>query len=299
MRYISLMADLSDFVPQRVVALQPSVTSTLDRLGLLDRVVACTKWCVDVCPTLREHPDSHPKLIVADSWTAQSAEILAAKPDMVIASVPYRLEAVAEILKAGIPFLGLAPHSLNDVFRDIYRISAVMGVAERGEQLITEMKSQIGIVRTKAEGAVAVANGRRPRVYCEEWGKPLIHSQGWVKELVEAAGGEFIGEPGAHTDETTIRAANPDVILAAWCGAGDRVPLEKIIPARGWEQTTAAQNGNVYCINDEYLNTPGPTLLQGLHAIAAALHPDAFPESRGLRRIAFASVSLEGQESRR
>ena len=283
MRYINPMAvPQTEFVPQRVVSLQPSVTSTLDRLGLLDRVVACTKWCVDVCPALRNDK----RMIVADSWSAKSAEILAAKPDMVMASVPYQLDAVAEILKAGIPFMGFAPHSLADVFRDIYQIAAVMGAAERGERLIAEMKSEIYAVRTKTDGAVAT-RGRRPRVYCEEWGKPLIHSQGWVRELIEAAGGEFIGEAGAHTDETTIRAANPDVILAAWCGAGDRVPLEKIIPARGWEQTTAAQNGDVYCINDEYLNTPGPTLIQGLHAIAAALHPEAFPESHGLRRMAF------------
>ncbi|HUS18731.1 MAG TPA: ABC transporter substrate-binding protein [Terriglobales bacterium] len=276
------MPSLPQYVPQRVVALQPSVTSTLDRLGLLDRVVACTKWCVDVVPALRNHP----RMIVADSWSAKSAEILEAQPDMVMASVPYQLDAVAEILKAGIPFMGFAPHSLHDVFRDIYQMAAVMGVAERGEELIAKMESEIATVRTKTEGAVAAANGRRPRVYCEEWGKPLIQSQGWVKELVEVAGGIFLGEAGAHTDEATVRAFDPDVILAAWCGAGDRVPLEKIIPARGWEQTTAARHGDVYCINDEYLNTPGPTLMQGLQAIAAALHPEAFPNSPGVRRIA-------------
>lgn len=283
MRYISPM---QEFVPQRVVSLQPSVTSTLDRLGLLDRVVACTKWCVDVCPALRDDA----RRIVADSWSAKSAEILSAKPDLVMASVPYQLDAVAEILKAGIPFMGFAPHSLRDVFGDIYQIAAVMGVTERGEKLIAAMRVEIGMVRAKAEGAVAAAQGRRRRVYCEEWGKPLIHSQGWVKELVEAAGGEFIGTPGAHTDDAAIRVADPDVILTAWCGAGDRVPLEKIIPARAWEQTTAAQNGDVYCIHDEYLNTPGPTLVQGLQAIAAALYPATFPESPGLRRIAVAAL---------
>jgi len=75
------------------------------------------------------------------------------------------------------------------------------------------------------------------------------------------------------------------VIVAAWCGAGDRVPLEKIIPKRGWEQTKAARNGRVYCINDEFLNTPASTLIQGLHALAAAIHPETFPTRTGLRRI--------------
>src|SRR4051812_49274628 len=157
------------YVPQRIVSLQPSVTVTIDRLGLLDHVVACTKYCLDVCPALREQS----KIIVADSWTAQSAQILAANPDIVIASVPYQLEAVGEILKAGIPFLGFAPHSMSDVYADISHIAAIMGVPERGRRLIEEMQSETHHVGTLAQRAVQLS-GNRPRVYCEEWGKPLI-----------------------------------------------------------------------------------------------------------------------------
>jgi iron complex transport system substrate-binding protein len=125
----------------------------------------------------------------------------------------------------------------------------------------------------------------RPLVYCEEWGKPLILSQTWVAELVEAVGGRFFGQPGKQVTEEEVAAADPDVIVAAWCGAGDRVPLEKIIPKRGWEQTKAAKNGRVYCINDEFLNTPASTLIQGLHALAAAIHTERFTAPPGLRRI--------------
>ena len=63
------------------------------------------------------------------------------------------------------------------------------------------------------------------------------------------------------------------------------MPLEKIIPKRGWEQTKAAKNGRVYCINDEFLNTPASTLMQGLNALAAAIHPEMFAVPKGLRRI--------------
>jgi len=67
------------------------------------------------------------------------------------------------------------------------------------------------------------------------------------------------------------------------------VPLEKIIVQRGWESLNAARNGRLYCINDEYLNTPGPTLLAGLHALEAAI---SNREAPGLRRIA-AAVSAK------
>jgi len=267
-------------VPQRVVSLQPSVTVTLRDLGVLDRLVACTKYCVDVCPEVRETGC----IIVEDSWSAKAEQIMAAKPDLVIASVPYQLESLAEILKSGVPFLGLAPRNLDDIYKDIMMIARLMGLetragSQRGTALVARMERQVQSMWQRMVGAT------RPLVYCEEWGKPLILSQTWVAELVEAAGGRFFGSPGKHTTEDEVLAADPDVIVAAWCGAGDRVPLEKIIPKRGWEQTKAAKNGRVYCINDEFLNTPASTLVQGLHALAAAIHPEMFDAPKGLRCI--------------
>ena len=260
-----------------MVSLQPSATVTLARLGLLDRVVACTRYCKDVCPELAFRDVT----IVADSWTAQAAEITAARPDLLIASVPYQLEAVAEILKSGVRFLGLAPRSLGDIYADIALIAGAMGASDRGQHIIESMQREVECVRARH------AVGPHPRVFCEEWGKPIIYSQRWVAELVEAAGGCFLGEPAAKTDADCVRRADPDVIVMAWCGTGDRVPLEKIIGERGWRETSAGRSRRVYCIRDELLNTPAPTLLEGLRALEAAIHPDLFPQMpAGLRRMA-------------
>lgn len=275
-------------LPQRIVSLQPSITVTLRDLNLLDRLAACTRYCLDVIPELRGGAGGdRPCAIVDDSWTAKAEEILAARPDLVIASVPYQVESLVEIMKCGVAFLGLAPKCLGDIYQDILHIARVVGSEEpgaaerRGLVLVSEMQNEIERVRrktlTKAEA--------EPLVYCEEWGKPLILSQRWVAELVEAAGGRFYGEPGKQTAEEQVASADPDVIIAAWCGAGDRVPLEKLVARRGWEGTKAARKGRVYCINDEFLNTPASTLLQGLHALAAAIHPEMFSAPQGLRAL--------------
>ena len=92
---------------------------------------------------------------------------------------------------------------------------------------------------------------------------------------MHAAGGEFLGKPGVQCSSDEVSRRDPEVIIAAWCGAGDRVPLEKIVRERGWQNTTAVRNGQVYCISDEILNTPAPTLLAGLQALAAAIQPSA------------------------
>jgi iron complex transport system substrate-binding protein len=276
-------------LPQRVVSLQPSVTVTLRDLGLLGRLAACTKYCLDVCPELK----SGGCAIVEDSWSAKAEEILAAKPDLVIASVPYRMESLAEVMKTGAPCLCLAPKSLADVYQDMLHIARVMGEEARGMALVRHMEDEIEELRRRTAGL------KQPLVYCEEWGKPLILSQGWVAELVEVAGGRFFGQPGRQTTEEEVGAADPDVVVAAWCGAGDRVPLEKIVARRGWENTKAAREGRLYCINDEFLNTPASTLLDGLKALAAAVHPEVFQTDKRLRRILseISSVATDRSET--
>ncbi|HEX4309562.1 MAG TPA: ABC transporter substrate-binding protein [Acidobacteriaceae bacterium] len=260
----------------KIVSLQPSISIILDRLGRLDALVACTRYCLDVVPALR----TRQLPIVHDSWSTKAEELLPVRPDLVIASVPYRDESLAAILKAGCPVLALAPHSLADIAQDIRLIAATVSAAAEGERIIAAMDDAVSEMRRYTADLPAL-----PLVYCEEWGKPLIHSQAWVRELVEAAGGVFFGSPGARTTPEAVAAADPDVILAAWCGAGDRVPLEKLAARPGWDQMRAVREGRLYCIADELLNTPAPTLIDGLRAIASALHPDAFGTTEGIRAI--------------
>jgi iron complex transport system substrate-binding protein len=265
----------SSHAPSRIVCLQPSATVILEAIGELDRVVACTRYCADVVPGVANGS----RVIVADSWTANTEQIAAVRPDLVLAAVPYQGKAVSEILKAGSRFLGLAPKTLADIYTDIATIAGGVGAIGRGEEVITAMGEHIDQVRARTAGR------SRPRVFCEEWGKPIITSQKWVAELVEAAGGEFVGTPARQTPPAEVVRFDPEVIIAAWCGAGDRVPLEKVISDRGWEPTAAAISRRVFCIRDEFLNTPAPTLRLGLDALAFALHPEVFPSTKGIRRI--------------
>jgi iron complex transport system substrate-binding protein len=265
----------SSHTPRRIVSLQPSATVILAAVGELDRVVACTKYCADVVPELALRH----RIILADSWTADADQIIAAHPDLVIASVPYQEKAVIEILKSGTRFLGLAPKSLADIYLDIATIAGMVGASDRGQRVIARMQQQIERVSARTAGLP------RPRVFCEEWGKPLIASQAWVAELVEAAGGEFVGAPGRQISAEDVTLMDPDIVIVAWCGAGDRVPLEKIVRERKWQGSRAARTSRVYCIRDEHLNTPAPTLLCGLDALASAIHPELFRGTEGIRQI--------------
>lgn len=250
---------------------------------------ACTKYCLEAVPELA----ALGLPVLQDSWSFDRAspgdhpgdleKLLAAKPDLVIASVPYRMESLAAILKSGVPLMALAPHSLADIYADIRLIASV--VHADPAKLVGGMQAAIEAIRAKA---AHLHEKDQPLVYCEEWGKPLIHSQGWVAELVEAAGGRFVGTPGSHTDAASIAGLDPDVLLFAWCGVRDRVPMARVIEQRGWQNLQAVRTGRVHCIPDEFLNTPAPTLVEGLRCLAGALHPDVHTSHPAILSLAVA-----------
>ncbi len=114
--------------PRRIACLQPSATVILDAIGELDRVIACTRYCADVVSAVADGS----RTILPDSWTADSKQIIAVQPDLVIAAVPFQEKALAEILKSGARFLGLAPKTLADIYTDIATIAGTVGASDRG-----------------------------------------------------------------------------------------------------------------------------------------------------------------------
>ena len=268
----------------RIASLQPSISITLAALGQLDTLCACTKYCLEALPELTTRNHS----ILQDSWSFDKPgnleTLLATKPDLVLASVPYRMESLAAILKSGLPVLTLAPHTLADIYKDIRLIASVVHSYGQGEALVARMNSAVEMTARQA-----ASSSHRPIVYSEEWGKPLIHSQHWVAELIAAANGAFFGTPGSHTTAEAIASLpeeqQPDVLLFAWCGAGNRVPLERVIDQRNWHHLRAVRNRRVFCVPDEFFNTPAPTLLEGLACIASVLHPTLFPSHKALIQL--------------
>lgn len=191
--------DAIPLAPVRIASLQPSVSLTLAALGRLDDLCACTRYCMEAIPELsvRHLPILH------DSWSfgaqphdlkSGSAALAIAKPDLLVASVPYRMETLAAILRSGYPVLAFAPQTLANIFADIRLLASVVRATGTADTLIASMQATLH--GTEVYAATAEL---QPLVYCEEWGKPLIRSQGWVAELVATANGRFLGTPGAHT----------------------------------------------------------------------------------------------------
>ena len=81
------------------------------------------------------------------------------------------------------------------------------------------------------------------------------------------AGGEMIVPPGEKVSEVRIAAAMPEVIVLAWTATGETADGNKAYEVPEWKDVPAIRGKHVYVIRDEWLNTPGPPLVDGARAL--------------------------------
>jgi iron complex transport system substrate-binding protein len=181
--------------------------------------------------------------------------------------------------------VALEPNSLADIYSDVLRLARACDVEPRGLALVESMKSRMGEIARKAR-----ATGRHPRVAAIEWQEPLMAAGNWMPELLESLGAEnLFGRPGEHSPWMSweeLTAADPDVILCTPCGYDLKKTREEMHWLTGrpeWGKLRAVRQGRVFLADgNQYMNRPGPRIVESMQILAEILHPEAFePSHRG------------------
>lgn len=282
----------------RIASLLPAATEIAGALGLADELVAVTFEC-DQPPGVRDRAP-----VVVD--TALPAGLDAARIDAVVreraaAGLPmYDLDRDA--LRAAAPGLVLTqdlcrvcalpagtvadalevigldadvcsvdPHSLDDVMASIGEIGRRAERVDAASALVRSLHERLAAV------AEAVAGRSAPRVLVLEWTDPPYLAGHWVPELVRRAGGVPVaaveGGRSVAADWESLRDVDADVALVGPCGFG----LAEAVVA---EDAVRAQLPGVPLIaidSASYLVRAGPRLVDGVEALAWALHGASVP----------------------
>ncbi|MFZ0038278.1 MAG: ABC transporter substrate-binding protein [Candidatus Acidiferrales bacterium] len=249
----------------RIVSLAPSVTSILFAIGAGKNLVGVSKWCKDVAPV-----GKLPR--VGDCWALDVRAVQRLRPTLVIGSVPFKAEVVAELLELPVSFLALNPRSLRSIEEDCRTLGRITNRLSSANALVEKMRSAFARVRARVARLPRNAK-RRPRIYCEAWPNPRISSPPWVAELVEISGGRMAVPPGKRISNSDVANARPDVIVLAWTATGERANPRATLANPNWSRVLAVRNERVVVIRDEWLNTPGPPLMHGAKALFRALYP--------------------------
>ena len=265
-----------DGPPERIVSLAPSNTEIVCALGACDRLVGVTDF------------DDHPAEVTELTEVVIQAQVdvervVAAEPDLVLAagneltpsSVIDQLDAV------GLTVMVLYPESLDEVYADLALVGSALGRTAEAERIVEAMRAEV------AEVEEAVAGADAPRVLYEVFysdGTTYTAGEGsFLASLIEIAGGEPVtGDAEGVLGAEDLVAADPELVLLGTASydsalATPEAALASVGERPGWGDLTAVREGAVIPYLDDIVTTrPGPRIVDGLAALARAIHPDRF-----------------------
>lgn len=263
-------------LPQRIVCLTTETAEVLYAIGEQDRIAGITGYTVRPPEARKEKPKVY-------AFTSGDIDkILAVRPDLVLTFSDLQADIARDLIKAGVPVCAFNQRSVDETLGMVETIGRLVGAEEKALRMVAELEAQIADARAIAAARIA-RNGRRPRVYFEEWDEPNITAVRWVSELIEIAGGENVFADRAASplardrilaDPLEVVARAPDVIIGSWCGKHFRP--ERVAARPGWSTVPAVVHGRLHEIKSAIILTPGPVAIsEGLPLLLDILDIEA------------------------
>jgi len=250
--------------PARIVSLAPSITETLFALGLDSAIAGVTDYC-----DFPEPARSKPR--VGGMLNQNIERIVELKPDLVLMSASGNIQTDYEKLKGlAIPVFVSHPRTIDGVIKSIRDIGDLTGRDVKAESLATAL-------RNRRSEISAQLSGKSPRkvLLLISLNPIIVAGEGtFLDELITCAHGENItrGSRMAYPvlSREEILRHRPDVIIAT----NDIVKsADAIISAYPeWKSLPAIRHRRIAVLDASILSRPGPRVLDGLEAIAEAIH---------------------------
>ena len=257
--------------PERIVSLAPSNTEIVCALDACDLIVGVTDF------------DDYPPQVAGVDKVVTMAQVdveavVAAEPDLVIAAgnelTPTAV--IEQLTDLGLSVMTLYPESLDEIYADIELVGRALDRDDAALALVEDMTSRVEDVEA------AVADLERPRTFYEvSLFEGTIYTAGegsFIASLIETAGGEPITGDALSTaiELEELVAADPELILLGDATYDPSITAESVAERPGWETMTAVADGRVVVMTDDVVITrPGPRIVDGLEALARAIHPGA------------------------
>lgn len=262
--------------PQRIVSLAPSNTEIVCAIGACDRLVGVTDFD-DYPPEVAEVD----KVVISAAVDVE--RVVAAEPDLVLAAgnelTPTSV--IEQIDTLGLTVLVLYPETLEEVYADIELVGRALDRVDASSEVVEAMQERVAAVVEAVEGV------ERPLTLYE-----VFHSEGatytagedsFLASILELAGAEpLTGDAQGLLGAEELVAADPELILLGTASydpsLADPEAARTVVAARpGWGALAAVRDGRIIPYTDDIVTTrPGPRIVDGIEALARAIHPDRF-----------------------
>ena len=289
----------------RIASLLSSATEIVYALGLGDRLAAVSHEC-DYPPEVVDKPRiTRPRFFQEGMTSRQIDEALRramrehgsayvvddtglreASPDIVLTQAVCEVCAVStSVAEDAIAALGRRPelisldaHGIEDIFGSILAIGSALGVQQRANDLVAQLRRRVADVVERVRGA------KRPTVLAVEWLDPVFVPGHWVPEMFDLAGGRLLsgtaGDRSRQLDWDEVKGLNPDVLIVMPCGfdlEAARDEADKHADRLRWLAPRAVESDNAFVVDGSaYFSRSGPRFVTGIEILAAVLHPGRF-----------------------
>ncbi len=259
--------------PRRIVSLTISVDEILSGLVDPSRIQAVSYLAAE--PTLSNvlpWAEKIPRKIHPDI-----EQILALEPDIVFLLENSRAEILQALLDARVPVVLIhIQNSIQDVKNDILKIGNSVGEEAKAKELIAQMDKKLEAIAAKMQ-----AVKKRPRVMVYHFSGSTAGKVRTIDEIIRLAGGINISaEKGVvgtvKISEEKIVEWNPEVLLLSGYSPGKETFADAVRANPAFQTVSAMKNNRVCVIPGKYFLSTSQYIVEGVEAIAQALHPELF-----------------------
>jgi iron complex transport system substrate-binding protein len=258
--------------PQRIISMAPSNTEMLFAIGAGSQLIG------------RDDVSDYPpealeiESIGSTYGELNSEAILALNPDLILAAdltPPEQIETLENLDL--VVFQVRNPAKFSDLFEILGDLGRMTGHTQEADTLAAQLRE-----RTEKVSSTVADADRVPVFYEVDGSDPAAPwttgSATFQDVLIQMAGGENVAsalEGWGQLSIEEIVTRDPHVIFYA---AGPWVPttIESLSARAGWSDIRAVVDGNVVAIDTNWVDRPGPRLVDALEAMAKSIHPELF-----------------------
>jgi len=257
---------------ERIISMGPSNTEVLVALGFGDIIIAADDYSSNIAGI-------NPDIPMFSMMQPDGEQIINLMPDVMFVTGmsraggndPFRVVADAGICLIYMP----SSSSIEAIKEDIIFMASIMGVVEKGAEIIAEMESEIERI-----SMVGATIAERKSVYFEVAAAPHMVSFGtgvFLDEMIELVGAVNVLadlDGWKSVSDEVIMAADPDVILTSVNYIAE--PIIEIKTRPGWDAIKAVSDDAVFYIDTDASNRPSHNIVIALREIALAVYPEFY-----------------------
>jgi iron complex transport system substrate-binding protein len=253
-----------DSQPQRIISLGPSLTKGLYLLGVQDKLIANTIYCI-------EPEDARRKEKIGTVVKTNVDKVLALKPDLVLATSLLDPKEKEKLTSLGIRVVSFStPKNFDAICGQFLELGLLVGKEDKARKIVEDAKDEVARLKEK------VKKLPRPKVLIQVGARPLVVAPGnyFINDYIEFAGGINVAQEtreGIYSREWVLKI-NPEIIIITTMGmAAEKEKSEWT----KYKTLSAARFGRIYIMDTDKITSPTPvSFVKALADFARIFHPE-------------------------